>query len=217
MSGLYVFALTSDTVGSCPGAGPRLEFVALGGGVYAAVERLDAPPAATEEALRRQHDVVAALAACVEGLLPARFGAFADASSLEAVVSRSRDAVLDAFALVRGRRQMTLRLRGPEPSSEAAEAPASVRTGTEYLEARRRESPVPLPLLAAREAVRPFVRAERTAAGKGPVAGTLYHLVDREDADAYREAIARLPAGPGGLLTVSGPWAPFAFAPDLWS
>lgn len=217
MSGLYVFALTSGAAGSCPGAGPRLEFVALGGGVYAAVERLDAPPAATEEALRRQHDVVAALSACVEGLLPARFGAFADAVDLEALVSRSRDAIVEALELVRGRRQMTLRLLGPDAAGDAAGDPAAVRTGTEYLEARRREAPVPLPLLAAREAVRPFVRGERSAAGKGPVAGTLYHLVDRADADGYREAIARLPAGPGGLLTVSGPWAPFAFAPDLWS
>jgi hypothetical protein len=48
---------------------------------------------------------------------------------------------------------------------------------------------------------------------------TLHHLVRRGDAARY---VAAVEASLGGLkvpphVVISGPWPPFAFAPDLWS
>ena len=44
----------------------------------------------------------------------------------------------------------------------------------------------------------------------------LYHLVDRGQIAAYRDHLAGV-GSDDGRLTVTGPWAPFAFTPDLWT
>jgi hypothetical protein len=223
VSSLYVFALAGQAVAPFVAAGHCVETVRIGD-VYAAVERLSQPPGVSEEALRTQHDVVARVARRVDAVLPARFGAFVDARELSRVVSERRETILEALTLVRGRQQMTVRLLGPERPDAAEIARATdtrPTTGTDYLESRRevlsgRQMPAAFNEVAV--AVRGIVAAERTEAGRGRVIATLYHLVDTEKIDTYRDAVALVHDGIGGAsLTVSGPWPPFAFTPDLWA
>jgi hypothetical protein len=216
-TGLYVFALAGRKARPFSTAGHRIEFVDAAG-VYAAVERLDAGPAVSEAALRTQHDIVAQIAGKVDAILPARFGSFVDAEELERVVALRRDVIAEALDLVRGRVQMTVRVF--EAEGQPALMPAgSAATGTAYLEGRRRVAAARArPLVEAIEAaVASIVVAARTEPGQGRAAATIYHLVDRADLGKYKRALAAAGAPPAaGTLTVSGPWPPFGFVPDLW-
>jgi hypothetical protein len=163
--------------------------------------------------------VVAHIAGRVEALLPARFGAFVDARELRALVAGRRDTILEALALVQGRTQMTARLLGPQvPVAVPAETRAA--TGTEYLANRRvtvASPPMPAALCAVADAVRGIVVTERSEAGRGRVVATLYHLLDKDLVADYKAALGTIPPLTGDLaLSVTGPWPPFAFAPDLW-
>jgi hypothetical protein len=218
LSGLYVFGLAGQRAAPFVAAGHRIEFVKADD-VYAAVERVSRPPAVSEETLRKQHEVVAHIAGRVEALLPARFGAFVDARELRALVAARREVILEALALVQGRAQMTARLLGPElPVAVPAETRAT--TGTEYLANRRAivaSPPMPAALCAVSDAVRAIVVTERLEAGRGRVVATLFHLLDRDLVADYKAALAPIPPLTGDLaLSVTGPWPPFAFAPDLW-
>jgi hypothetical protein len=45
---------------------------------------------------------------------------------------------------------------------------------------------------------------------------TLFHLVERDCIGGYEEAVEHTSKTvPPGCVTVSGPWPPFAFAPEL--
>jgi hypothetical protein len=44
---------------------------------------------------------------------------------------------------------------------------------------------------------------------------TVYHLVPRASAGAYRRALARAAAAEGVRVVISGPWPPYAFADPL--
>ncbi|MGZ5429551.1 MAG: GvpL/GvpF family gas vesicle protein, partial [Thermoanaerobaculia bacterium] len=60
--------------------------------------------------------------------------------------------------------------------------------------------------------------AERIGRGERSVAATLYHLVPRGMSIPYQDALEPLRADfPGPGFIVSGPWPPFAFAPELWA
>jgi hypothetical protein len=114
---------------------------------------------------------------------------------------------------------MTLRVFGeplavPEDEDEIAGGP-----GTRHLEARRRERerlrslPEIDPL---REVLQPLLRAERMERhGAGQLLGTAYHLVPRGQTGAY---LAALETGKKRLgdrrVAASGPWPPYAFAPE---
>jgi hypothetical protein len=218
VSGLYVFGLAGQKAAPFVAAGHRIEFVKADD-VYAAVERVSRPPAVSEATLRKQHEVVAYIAGRVEALLPARFGAFVDARELRAVVAGRREAILEALALVQGRTQMTARLLGPELPA-AVPAARRATTGTEYLANRRATvapPPVPAALRAVADAVRGIVVTERSEAGRGRVMATLYHLLDKDLVADYKTALATIPRLTEDLaLSVTGPWPPFAFTPDLW-
>ena len=222
MSGWYVFALTGGAAAPFAAAGHEVEFVDTHG-VYAAIERVSGPPPVSEEALRAQHEVVAAIASRVDAVLPARFGTMVGETELGAVVLQRRDVILDALALVRGRVQMTVRLLRAEAGAKEAENPPErpAATGTEYLESRRvalAPPPLPVPIPAVEAAVRSMVIAERVERGGGRAAATLYHLIDAHQVKSYRKAVAQVQDQIGvAALTVSGPWPPFAFAPDLWT
>jgi hypothetical protein len=176
-------------------------------------------PRPDRETLERQDAVVRRLAECFGAILPARFGeAFADEVALAGRLGPRERKVAEALALVRGCVQMTLRVFGePElpPETEPAGGP-----GTRYLAARQRErerarSLPEIDLL--REALLPLLRAERIErydAG-GPLLGTAYHLIPRAQVGAY---LTTLEAGRGRIgrrrVAASGPWPPYAFAPE---
>jgi Gas vesicle synthesis protein GvpL/GvpF len=143
-----------------------------------------------------------------------------DAALADALAARG--AVLDAaLTLVEGCEQMTLRLYGS--ATPATEDPPALSPdlgpGARYLEARltarRAETSVP-EMGALRPGLAALVRAERVERhATPPLLATIYHLVERGAASAYLEAVA---TASGRLRDVraraSGPWAPYAFAPD---
>jgi hypothetical protein len=57
--------------------------------------------------------------------------------------------------------------------------------------------------------------AERYQPRSAALPEALYHLVDRTRIDAYVAAAQPLQASIAGV-TLSGPWAPYAFVPELF-
>jgi len=170
----------------------------------------------TRAALEGHAKVVARLAAAVDALLPARFGSVLDRSRLETLLDQEADALLSALERVRGREQMTVRVYArPRPQSRPR-APAGAGRGARYLAARLRavDTDREASLAALRRAVAPLVRDERTVLhDEPPLVASVYHLIDRGRSRAYRARLktARLP------VRASGPWAPYAFAPERWA
>jgi hypothetical protein len=224
MTDVYVYALLGAPPRPDAGAGLRAEplRVVRVGEVVAAVGEMVEPPAVSEATLRAHDAVVRRLAGAVDAILPVRFGALlSEAALADTLAARARE-LGEALALVAGREQMTLRVLGergaPPPPAAAAEA-GDLGPGARYLAARRaerrraREAPELAPL---RSALAPLVRAERvTRHDAPPLLATVHHLVDRGAADAYRAAVER---GAAALaprsVVVSGPWPPYAFAPE---
>lgn len=169
------------------------------------------PDPVTPEALAKHDAVVRRLAERFDAILPVRFGeAVLDDSELAKRLSSRAAQLLEALEKVRGCAQMTLRVFG-EPG--AIEEPTEGGPGTRYLEARRRMRTLPeiAPLL---DALRPLVKDERTLRhDQGSYFGTAYHLVRRQDVPAYLSLVESVKTD--RRVTVSGPWAPYAFAPGL--
>jgi hypothetical protein len=216
MTRYYVYALLDAPLAGRLRGARRMEFVG-GGGLFAAVERHAAPPALSEKTLRSQHRRVVALARAARAILPVRFGAWVDADELARLLRLRRGVLRDALKAVRGKEQMTVRVLG------RAEAPSPVRardSGTAYLLARAASARPVVPPVAKviQRAVAPLVASETLDPGVGEIQVTLNHLVSRGSSRRYRSliasAIADLDAGPP--VVVTGPWPPFAFAPDLW-
>jgi hypothetical protein len=214
MSALYVFAITREAPAGFAFEGHRVEFVPAGGAV-AAVERTASRQTISEAALRLQHEIVLQIAARVDEILPVRFGALVDDRELDGLLTRRQSSIREALDLVRGRVQMTIRGRdagAAEPVAEVRSAPGA--TGTAYLEARRLAAirPPPAAAVAAISVVRHLVKAERHDNTRAP-GWAIYHLIERGRVGDY---LARLSGCDPASLIVSGPWPPFAFAPDLW-
>src|SRR4051812_5869575 len=214
MSRVYVFALTSRRASPFTVQGHRIQFIELDH-VFVAVERRATAPALSEKELRIQHAIVTAIFRRVEDLLPVRFGTWMERHELSAVVVARKAAILDALDLVRGRVQMTLRFSsGLSQSPEQKSGARGSKSGTAYLEARRAaDRDLPRSIGEAREAVRDLVVAERIGRGSEALAGAVYHLISRVDVRRYR-SVTRPFESP--VLSVTGPWPPFAFAPEPW-
>ena len=148
MSALYVYALAGRSAAPFAAHGHRSEFVEFGN-VHAAVERSAERPAVSEAALRIQHEIVIRISASVDDALPVRFGARVEEEELGHLVAMRRDVIKRALDLVRGRVQMTVRIRGQEVSADRAASPTIAgTTGTAYLEARRAAAARPLTPMA---------------------------------------------------------------------
>ena len=109
MSALYVFALTDRAARPIRHGTRRIDFIDVAD-IHAAVEHVSARPSVSEAALRAQHAIVMQIAASVEAILPARFGALLDREELEALVAMRREPIMQALQLVSGRTQMTVRV-----------------------------------------------------------------------------------------------------------
>lgn len=218
MSRCYVYALMDGPAPRVRVAGRTLESLRIGG-VYAAVIRTESPPPVSEDALAEQHAAVSRMSARVEAILPMRFGALVEESRLEELIARNQRRLRTALALVRGREQMTVRILGPARPPAPGRTSSRPPSGTEYLR-RRREAArtLPLPGIARRvqATVRGLVVAERIATGDGAMHVTMWHLIERGKAREYRRALGGVPGTmPPFQVIVSGPWPPFAFAPEL--
>lgn len=216
MSGLYVYALTGAPVVAFPEGGSDLESIDLGG-FFAVATAMAERPAVSEEALRRQHEVIVNIAARTDAVLPARFASLLERDELRRLADLRREVIRDALDLVRGREQMTVRLMGaaPQPVPVGQSAPAS--TGTAYLRERRAAaSGRGLPGVEAIErAVRDLVAAARVE--PGPALTSVYHLIWKADRARYRGRIDETAALAAIEVRVSGPWPPFAFTPELFA
>jgi gas vesicle protein GvpL/GvpF len=218
---LYLYALVDEEPSGPLGEGIANEpLQVLPQGKLAAVTgEIPERPRPDRETLEKQDAVVRRLAGLFGAILPARFGeAFADEAALTKRLAPRESEVSEALSLVRGCVQMTLRVFGdpethPEPAPEGG-------PGTRYLAARRREIerahslPEIEPL---REALRPLLRAERIERHEsaGPLLGTAYHLVLRGEAGAYLATLEEAKERIGGRrVAATGPWPPYAFAPE---
>jgi hypothetical protein len=197
--------------------GHRIELLRIAR-IGVAVEALDEPPSMTEHALRTQHAVVARLAKRFDAVLPARFGSYLPLDELERIVSLRRADLREGLRSVRRRVQMTVRIVAP-PSAAAVNREAhAAQSGTAYLKARRAATSGPLPPAAAilTRAVHPLLHDERVETDREHGRTALFHLVNRKDVKRYRSAIARAAVSGAEQVIVTGPFAPFAFAAELW-
>jgi hypothetical protein len=194
-----------------------------GPGFVVAAGALDAVPPPSAAALRGHDATVRRLFARSRALLPFRFGAVVSGpAELAERLRPLRATVRDALRLVAGREQMILRIvaGGRRAAAATAPAPAPAGPGARYLRARAgRAAPAGLEALEPiRTALAVLVAAERVEphGAAGPLRASVYHLIPRGRAPAYRRAIRdALGAGRAPVVSVSGPWPPYAFATGL--
>ncbi|HYX23026.1 MAG TPA: GvpL/GvpF family gas vesicle protein [Thermoanaerobaculia bacterium] len=218
---LYLYAVVDGEPAGSLGEGIGGEPLRLipSGGISAVTGDLPDLPRPSPETLTTQDAVIRRLAGLFAALLPVRFGESApDEATLVARLAPRQGELAAALALVRGCVQMTLRVFGePDPAPEPGD-PAAGGPGARYLAARREEQqrlhslPEIDPLS---QALRPLLRAERIERhAAGPLLGTAYHLVPRDDTAAYLAAVEEARGRIGGRrLAATGPWPPYAFAP----
>ncbi len=216
---LYLYALVDEEPAGSLGEGVAGEPLRLvrRGGIAAVVGELGSRPRPEREALQRQDAVVRRLAEIFGALLPARFGeAFADEAVLMERLSPRAEEFAAALSLVRGCVQMTLRVFGD--SEGVSETELQGGPGTRYLETRRRERERAhsLPEIdSLRQDLRPLLRAERIERHEaGRLLGTAYHLVPRAQTGAYLAVLEKAEEVGGHRIAASGPWPPYAFAPE---
>jgi hypothetical protein len=195
-------------------AGEPLRLVAARRGPLRAVVGEGTRTEWTRRALEGHARVVRRLARTFDALLPVRFGSTMAASRIATLLEEQSRALSHALRDVRGREQRTVRLYATGRATHRP-APPSGGTGTRYLAARRaagtgREAA----LSRLRRAVGPLVRGERTTIHEEPpLVASVYHLIDRGRARDYRARLKK-----SGLdARASGPWAPWAFAPERWA
>jgi hypothetical protein len=214
---------TADRPGAGLGLlGEPLVFVAEAG-VLAVAGAVTRAPDVSADALRAHDEVVRRLARMSRAILPVRFGTvLEDEPALRRALGAQRPALREALRAVAGCSQMTVRLFGPVP--RAAAAPADVaapaaQSGTAFLLARaraRRSEGLPDVVARLRARLEPFVQGERVERhGRAPLVASVHHLVPTRQIAAYRLAVqgAADDLRPW-RLAVSGPWAPYAFAPE---
>ena len=228
----YVFALVDAVPKGTPGKGltGNLSLREVPGGLAVVERRADVPPMEFGT-LQKHQAVVARLCERVPAILPVRFGTLLEGEEIEEVLQERDGEIAEAFSVVRRRVQFTWRrTKDTKEAKETKEQRTKERktkervrdprgeaeTGTEYLlRVARAKSPAPPPAFRAlRSKVAPLVAAERYQPAAAQLPASLYHLVDRSAIERYEvigEAIAH--ANPG--LRMSGPFPPFAFAPEI--
>lgn len=207
----YVIAFIDRPLTRRQISGRRYATIALGGVVAVGECRVD-QPAATDEELRHQHEVVVRLAERVDAILPVRFGALTSRATLAHMPPDLVQRLAGGLRDVRHKVQMTVRFAG-EPKLPVSTVPP--RSGTEYLRKRQAARVPELPPEAAAwlRTVRPVVARERIAPGGGSVIATAYHLVHKEHISRYLEGASHAAAA-GARIT--GPFPPFAFTPSIF-
>lgn len=200
----------------------RLRVIAIGR-VGAVIGELPRAPRPTPERLRAYDRALQQLAACLPAVLPVRFGTCVDDGDELRVLLRSRqDAFRRSLRAVRGRAQMTLRIAigsgigDPESAPPPLTGAAGSRSGAAYLRARAAaaaEAKAVPGFESVRAAVGRWVKDERVEK-RGHLA-SVYHLVPRGSAAAYRRAVERAAAASALRLMISGPYPPYAFSTTL--
>jgi hypothetical protein len=166
--------------------------------------------------LRKHQAVVSTLAARVPAILPVRFGTLLEAEEIDEALEGRQEEIEAAFALVRGRVQFTWRRPAPRPRNKLPSKPHTAGSGAAYLRsaALAAHPELPAAFRGLARALAPLVVQQRCEPAAGALPESLYHLVDRAAVPRYRKAAAAvLRATP--TLRMTGPWAPFAFVPEV--
>lgn len=215
----YVFALVDapPSGGKGRGLSGPLGLVRVPGGLAVVERRADVPPAEFGS-LKRHHDVVTRLAARVPAILPVRFGTLLEEDAIQEALDERGDDLAAAFAAVRDRVQLTWRRRSAAaPLGRKSAVPSrSAESGREYLR-RAAKAARPSPPAAwrtLRAKLKPLVSAERYQPASGTLAEALYHLVGRDQLARY-STLAEGLRHADAALAMTGPWPPFAFAPEM--
>lgn len=213
----YVFALL-DRAPRTPiggGLGGAVTLRDLGNSLAAVERRADVPPIELG-ALQAHHRVVAQLWRRTPAVLPVRFGTLLESDDLIEAVEGKDEELREAFALVRRRAQFSWRAPAARPRTArgAPRRPGESMSGAEYLRRVARAATPPARFSTIRRAMRAFVAAERYEPGRASMPEALYHLVDSKKAASYRAAALAIPEG-AQAPTLSGPFPPYAFAPEI--
>jgi hypothetical protein len=174
--------------------------------VSAIVSELRHAPSATYDRLRRYDAAMHRLANRYAAILPVRFGTCLTRDELEVILRERQQSFRRALRHVRRRVQMTVRIVGAE--RQKRDHVDRARTGVEYLRRRAAEAAIPA-FDPVRDAVRRWVRDERIET-RDRIA-SVYHLIPRGAAEAYRGAAVRRASELGLRATISGPFPPYAF------
>lgn len=210
---LYLYAIVGKRPRGELGKGMSGGALAIvrAGGAHVVVERA-APPEPTPRAVRAHDRIVKRIAAATQAVLPFRFGSVATSgAAVRAMLDPVTGAVAKALELVDGCVQYTLRVYG-EPSRDVG-PDASAGPGARWLGARLRARRVP-EIATVTAATASYVRATRAERhDRPPLVASVYHLVPRAAARAYRAALTRSARDLTRVeLKTSGPWPPYAFA-----
>lgn len=215
-SGLYLYAIVGRRPRGALGTGIRGGPLALvrAGGAHVVVERAAAPEP-TPRAVRAHDRIVKRIAASTSAVLPFRFGSVVeDGAAVRRMLDAVKSAVANALEEVDGCVQYTLRVYGDAAKGAPGEGPVEAGgPGTEWLRVRLRARRVP-EIAPVTEATLEYVRATRAERhDRPPLVASVYHLVPRAKARAYRAALGRAARGlPDVEVAISGPWPPYAFA-----
>jgi len=241
----YVFALVDAIPSRRAGKGLTgpLSIRKLAGAFVVVERRADVPPVEFGS-LKKHQEVVTRLASQVPAILPVRYGTLLDDDHLDEATQERDDEIAEAFDVVRDRVQFTWRIkRGPGIglSAEALPARRSLgevgakaedqgsgragrskterdlpKTGAEYLRrAAKAANPSPPAAFGVlRSKLAPLMTKQRYQAATPAVPEAVYHLVDNAKVARYVAAAATI-RKTSPLLTVTGPYPPFAFAPEI--
>lgn len=219
----YVFALVDEAPPGAKGKGlsGALGLRAVPGGFAVVERRADIPPVEFGS-LQRHQDVVARVGSRVPAILPVRFGTLLDDEALDEALDERGEEIAQAFAAVRDRVQFTWRherrgAKGERPrAASEVRAPVAELSGAAYLR-RAVQAAKPAPPAAwrtLRAKLGPLFADERYQPATAALRETLYHLVPRDAVVRY-STMAEALRHDNPMLTMTGPWPPFAFAPEV--
>jgi hypothetical protein len=217
----YVFALVDEVPAGRAGKGLTGPLsVRRLAGAFAVVERRGDVPPVEFGSLKKHQDVVARLARQVPAILPVRFGTLLDEEHLDEATSERDDEIAEAFELVRDRVQFTWRInrgRGIGDRGSGRKPQRDLpKSGAEYLRrAARAANPAPpAAFRALRPKLAPLMAKQRYQPGTAAIPEAVYHLVDKATVDRYVAAASAVKKT-SPRLAVTGPFPPFAFAPEI--
>ena len=113
---------------------------------------------------------------------------------------------------------MTLRIVTSPAAVTSVPSVDRPTSGTAYLASRRAvlSGTRPPAARALTRGIGTLLHDERIET-TGPGRTSIFHLIDRADVRQYRTAIKRVRLPEGERVSVTGPFPPFAFAPELWT
>jgi gas vesicle protein GvpL/GvpF len=218
----YVFALVDAIPTGTAGKGLTgpLSIRRLAGGFAVVERRADVPPVEFGS-LKKHQDVVSRLATRVPAILPVRFGTLLETEHLEEAAHERDREIAEAFDLVRGRVQFTWRVRGGKAKAggrtlEPGRVAVGATSGADYLRrAARAANPQPPAAFGTLVTnLSPLTAGRRYQSGTAAIPEAVYHLVEKADVDRYVAAAAAM-RETSPALSVTGPFPPFAFAPEI--